>query len=600
MLTRWKAYYLMIGFLCFVYSTVFAQDQKVADSLAVIYNSNILDDTAKLELLRNLSFNEVKNLNLSLKYAEELISLSIKAGNNLYLHRGYLQKGNKKRLLGDLDEALDIYFKSAEAAQKVNYSQGEGIAYSAIADIYSISKNHRNAMLYYHKAINTLRYSQDSVALASIILNAGEEFINNENYDSARLYFDESKTIFEKVNYLIGEAYSIGNIGMVYAHLGQNDLAEQNIKEAIAVLEQLDDYYPICVYLISMCDIYLEKGDERTAMNYAKRSLELAEQHGLKEQISDANRKLAELYERDGDMAESYRYFKNYITYRDSVNNIQGVQKMAELRTNYEISQKQIEVDLLTQQKRNQKIIAYATAIALFLICLLALGLYKRYKFIQATNKIIEEEKNRSETLLLNILPAETADELKINGKIQAKKFDSATVLFTDFKEFTKYSELVEPERLVQSIDFYFKAFDEITSRYHLEKIKTIGDSYMCAGGLPTKNESHARDVIRAAKDMIDFVGKELKVKDDVIHFEIRIGVHTGPVIAGVVGIKKWQYDIWGDTVNIASRMESMSEPGRINLSEWTFNEIKDEFPCEYRGELEVKNRGSLKMYYLS
>jgi len=600
MLIRWKAYYLWIGFLCFIHSAALAQDQKVADSLAVIYNSNILDDTAKLELLTNLSFNEVKNLNLSLKYAEELISLSIKTGNNLYLHRGYLQKGNKKRLLGDLEEALDIYFKSAEAAQKVNYSQGEGIAYSAIADIYSISKNHRNAMLYYHKAISTLRYSQDSIALASIILNAGEEFINFENYDSARLYFNESKVIFEKINYLIGEAYSIGNIGMVYAHLGQNDLAEQNIKEAIAVLEQLDDYYPICVYLISMCDIYLEKGDERTAMNYAKRSLELAQQHGLKEQISDANRKLAELYERDGDMAESYRYFKNYIAYRDSVNNIQGVQKMAELRTNYEISQKQIEVDLLTQQKRNQKIIAYATAIALFLICLLALGLYKRYKFIQATNKIIEEEKNRSETLLLNILPAETANELKINGKIQAKKFDSATVLFTDFKEFTKYSELVEPERLVQSIDFYFKAFDEITSRYHLEKIKTIGDSYMCAGGLPTKNESHAQDVIRAAKDMIDFVNNELKNDDGIIHFEIRIGVHTGPVIAGVVGIKKWQYDIWGDTVNIASRMESMSEPGRINLSEWTFNEIKAEFPCEYRGELEVKNRGSLKMYYLA
>ena len=425
-------------------------------------------------------------------------------------------------------------------------------------------------------------------------------FIHNEEYDSAGIYFNESKSIFEKANYLIGEAYSIGNLGMVYAQLGQNDLAEQNIKEAIAELEKLEDYYPICVYLISMSDIYLEKGDARTAMNYAKRSLQLAQHYGLKEQISDANRKLAELYERAGKTEESYQYYKNYITYRDSVNNIQAVQKMAELRTDYEVSQKQIEVDLLTQQKRNQQIIVFSTAIALFLICLLAFGLYRRYKFIQATNKIIEEEKNRSETLLLNILPAETADELKINGKIPAKKFESATVLFTDFKEFTKYAEYVEPEQLVQSIDFYFKAFDEITSRYHLEKIKTIGDSYMCAGGLPTKNITHAQDVICAAKDMIEFVAKESKVQDDVIHFEIRIGVHTGPVIAGIVGIKKWQYDIWGDTVNIASRMESMSEPGRINISESTFNEIKDKFPCEFRGELEVKNRGSLKMYYLS
>jgi len=322
MLIRWKAYYLWIGFLCFIHSAAFAQDQKAADSLTKIYKANILEDTAKLELLRDLSFNEVRDLNLGLKYSEELIDLSTKMGDDLYLHRGYFQKGNKKRLLGDLDEALDIYFRSAETAQKANYSLGEGISYGAIADIYSISKNHQNAMLYYHKAITTLRQSQNAIALASIMLNAGEEFLNYENYDSARLYFDESKTIFEKVNYLIGEAYSIGNIGMVYAHLGQNDLAEKNIKEAISVLEQLEDYYPICVYLISMCDIYLEKGEERTAMNYAKRSLELAQQHGLKEQISDANRKLAELYERDGDIAESYRYFKNYIAYRDSVNNI--------------------------------------------------------------------------------------------------------------------------------------------------------------------------------------------------------------------------------------------------------------------------------------
>jgi class 3 adenylate cyclase len=214
--------------------------------------------------------------------------------------------------------------------------------------------------------------------------------------------------------------------------------------------------------------------------------------------------------------------------------------------------------------------------------------------------KTISREKKRSESLLLNILPAETAKELKQNGKVDAVKFDEVTVLFTDFVSFSKLAEHVEPVQLVKSIDYYFKGFDEITTKYGLEKIKTIGDSYMCACGLPTANPTHARNVIQAAKEMIELVKNAMNAEDGLSHFDVRIGIHTGPVVAGIVGIKKWQYDIWGDTVNIASRMESKSEPGRINLSEITYLQIKDEFPCEYRGEIEVKNRGILKMYFLS
>jgi class 3 adenylate cyclase len=455
-------------------------------------------------------------------------------------------------------------------------------------------------MLYYHKAIATLRKSADSVALASAISNAGDEFLNRKMYDSASIYFKESGLIFEKSNYLIGKAYSLGNIGMVYANVGQSNLAEKNINEAIRILEELEDYYPICVYLISMCDIYLERGDNPTAMLYVKRSLRLAQQYGLKDQISAANLKLSELYEKAGNLGESFNYYKNHIVYRDSVNNIQSVQQMADLRTDYEVSQKQTEVDLLSQQKKNQQLVLIATVITSILIFLLAIGLYRRYNFIRETNVIIEEEKNRSESLLLNILPEETATELKQSGSVQAKKFESVTVLFSDFKGFTILAEQVEPEQLVKSIDFYFKEFDKITTKYSLEKIKTIGDSYMCAGGLPVVNKTHARNVIQAAKEMIDFVRREFEAQDDLIHFEARIGVHTGPVVAGIVGTKKWQYDIWGDTVNIASRMESMSESGMINLSETTYHYIKDEFPCEYRGEIDMKNHGAMKMYFLA
>ena len=588
-----KAYFFLISLLCLTSIDAPGQDQKIADSLARIFKLDTAGEQGKLELLRNLAFNESKDLQLAVRYADELIKLSLRTNNPLYLHRGYFQKGNKMRMLGNLEEALDNYFKSIDAASKADFVRGEGSAYGAIADVYSVSKNHNNAMLYYNKAIATLRKASDSIALAAAISNAGDDYLNNKIYDSALLYFKESEEIFEKVDYLSGKGYSLGNIGMVYANLGDEQLAEKNINEAIRILEESEDYYPICVYLISMADIYEERGDKNAALNYALRSLQLAQQYGLKEQISNANLKLSQLYEKAGNNNESFRYYKNYIVYRDSVNDLNSVQKMADLRTNYEVAQKQVEVDLLAQKSRTQKLLNLSLFITLGLGLIILGTLYWYYRAISREKKI-------SESLLLNILPAETAKELKQNGKVNAVKFNSVTVLFTDFVQFTKVAEHVEPEQLVKSIDFYFKGFDEITTKYGLEKIKTVGDSYMCAAGLPTINETHARNVISAAREMIELVRSALNADDELIHFEIRIGVHTGPVVAGIVGIKKWQYDIWGDTVNIASRMESNSKPGKVNLSETTYQQVKDEFACEYRGDIEIKNHGSMKMYFLS
>jgi class 3 adenylate cyclase len=586
-----KATYLLIFFfsLC---TNIYCQDQKIADSLVIIYQKDTVKGTAQLDLLRNLAFNELRNLNLTVQYAEELISLSKKEHNDRYLHAGYFQKGNAEKELGNLDEALKAYFNALDVSKKIKRISTEGADYGAIADIYSESKNHTNAMLYYHQAISTLRNSVDTIALASYILNAGDELRKNGNYDSALIYFNESAKIFEKKNYQIGVAYSLGNTGMVYAAEGKDDLASKSMNEAITILQQQGDFYPICVYLVSISDIYTKKDDHPKALDYALESLKLAQQYGLKEQIAGANQKLSELYEKAGNLAESYQYYKNYIVYRDSVVNLNTVQKMADMRTDYEVSQKQVQVDLLKQQKRNQWTIMVATFVILGLTIGILVMLFRFYKKIA-------KEKKRSENLLLNILPAETAKELKQNGKIEAVKFDEVTVLFTDFVQFTLAAEKTNPELLVKSIDYYFKGFDEITSRHGLEKIKTIGDSYMCAGGLPVPTATNARDVILAAREMVALVTEEWNKTDQLNHFQVRVGVHTGPVVAGIVGIKKWQYDIWGDTVNIASRMEANSSPGRINLSERTYGKIRDEFPCEYRGEIQVKNHDSVKMYFL-
>ena len=202
--------------------------------------------------------------------------------------------------------------------------------------------------------------------------------------------------------------------------------------------------------------------------------------------------------------------------------------------------------------------------------------------------------------MLLNILPEQTAEELKDKGKVQAKRFDSVSVMFTDFKGFTAYSDKLSPEELVDSIDFYYSKFDDIIEKHGLEKIKTVGDAYMCAGGLPFPTPDHPVKMLEAALEIAEFVKESKKLDpDDMTRFDIRIGINTGPVVAGVVGNKKFAYDIWGDTVNIASRMESNSEPGKINISENTYQLIKDQFKCTYRGEIEAKNKGMMKMYFV-
>ena len=212
----------------------------------------------------------------------------------------------------------------------------------------------------------------------------------------------------------------------------------------------------------------------------------------------------------------------------------------------------------------------------------------------------IEQEKHKSDQLLLNILPAETAEELKRLGTAQPRLYPSVSVLFTDFVNFSKACEHLGADELVEEIHYYYSAFDDILTQYNLEKIKTIGDSYMCAGGLPVENATHALDTVRAALAMQAFMVREAaeRQRRGLPYFDCRFGVHTGPVVAGIVGTKKFAYDIWGDTVNIASRMEAGSEPGRVNISGATYELVKDNVRCTHRGKIEAKNKGFIDMYF--
>ncbi len=220
---------------------------------------------------------------------------------------------------------------------------------------------------------------------------------------------------------------------------------------------------------------------------------------------------------------------------------------------------------------------------------------------IERQKEIIEIAKAQSDSLLLNILPEEIAEELKKFGKSYARKHDQVSVLFADIKGFTSIAEKLTPVKLVTQLDEVFGAFDNIIAKYGMEKIKTIGDAYMCACGLPKADNENAVKAVKAAFDMQHWI-REFGLGNIIQNlpvFEVRIGIDTGPLVAGVVGLKKFAYDIWGDTVNLASQMEQHSEPGKINISGETFKQIKNSFQCTYRGKIEAKSKGHVDMYFV-
>ncbi len=271
---------------------------------------------------------------------------------------------------------------------------------------------------------------------------------------------------------------------------------------------------------------------------------------------------------------------KQIISNRLEIANINEINETKE-----EIAQKTLERQILVRN----------VFIGGFALLLIFSGVF----FVQR-NKI-RKGKKLSDELLLNILPYSIAEELKSKGNAESKLIDEVTVLFTDFKGFTQLSDQFTPQELVAEINECFSAFDQIMFRHNVEKIKTIGDAYMAAGGLPTSNTTHAEDVIKAALEIQQYMAEYKKAREDAgkLFFEIRIGVHSGPVVAGIVGIKKFAYDIWGDTVNTASRMESSGEVGKVNVSESTYTLTQNTFNFTYRGKIAAKGKGEISMYFV-
>ena len=318
---------------------------------------------------------------------------------------------------------------------------------------------------------------------------------------------------------------------------------------------------------------------------------------------------LARVYAVKGDFAKAYRLKDEATALKDSVFNAENSKILANAQANVEKERAEkaeeqtktanANTEVSRAKSARQQIVIYATSAGLLLLFGLAFLLFRGQQREKKHSKEIEFEKEQSDKLLRNILPDEVADELKTQGKAKARHYGMASVLFTDFQGFTARTATMTPEQVIEELNACFSEFDRIIDKHNLEKIKTIGDAYMCAGGLPVPNTTNPADIIRAGLEIQAYMRqyKEECIARGEAYFQCRLGINTGEVVAGVVGTKKFAYDIWGDTVNTASRAESGGIVDMVNITEATYLLVKDIFECEYRGEIEAKGKGKIGMY---
>ncbi len=482
-------------------------------------------------------------------------------------------------------------------------------------------------------------------------MDIGYAYLDTADYEFAKKFFEYSINDSERTNDvdLQSEAYyAFGYATYLYSETVQNagkkeDLyreAQKNFKRAVKHYSdselKLTEKHILAFYYGGLCEYKLDNYDD--AAKALDKSLKFAQGANMKDVAMESARLLVIIYGVNDEPGRADYYnsiYENYVNFSRAVDSLehtkQNIQQLNEAVTTKEseLMEKNLALQMAEDEvkvgeqliRTREDQLSYLIIISGFILFLLII-IFRAYRFTKRAKRELEsknkeilnqkqllekrqeeirKEKAKSEKLLLNILPKQTALELRENGRARPRQYKMVTVLFADFKGFTRFSERKSPEEIIRELDTCFNAFDNIIEKHNLEKIKTMGDGYMCAGGVPLPNETNPMDAVRAGIEMLEFMKKrksEMQQQGKEF-FEVRIGIHTGPVIAGVVGRKKFAYDIWGDTVNVASRMESSGEEGRINVSGETFVYVKDNFFCTHRGKIQAKNKGEIDMFFV-
>jgi len=552
--------------------------------------------------------------------------------------KAILESADEKLRLGE----FEVLRQNLDLALEKSHGIGDDLlaakVYNQLGILNIYEYRFPEALSNLQSALTIFESHDKTDGVAECYNNIASIHVSLNNYQQAKQYYRLSMELREKGNDLVNLGIVYNNLGIVFTQMNELDSALYYHHKSLALLEAIDDISGIAVTQIHIARIIKERGDLQGAMDLLKESYQLLESDpksristkevvrseigllyslaGQYEEVQEwcidlcweaetsSSKKSAQnccnalylAYVGLDDHENALSAHMNYVRIGEEMLSNQAIQEVTRLELNYAFDQihradsLRFESERQLQQERinRQRMGLTATIGILVLLSLLAF--------------FVVRGKRKSEELLLNILPATVASELKKTGKSIPRKYDLVTVIFADIKEFTQISEMLSPEELIQEINAIFTSFDKIMEKHGIEKIKTIGDCYMAVCGLPDENKEHAPTTVQAAIEMQKFMAennhRKKKTSGNPI-FEIRIGLHSGPVVAGIVGTKKFQYDIWGDTVNTANRLETACEPGKINISESTYHLVKDLLKCQYRGDIDSKGKGKISMYYV-
>jgi adenylate cyclase len=507
---------------------------------------------------------------------------------------------------GDDVKALDYALRSLSIAEKLGDKLRILSALNLVGNIYSSKDQTKDkALEYLLRALPLCKEIGNTESLGVISENIGQLYFERKDYTKALEYY---KKAIEVLGDNANAPFAYNGIGKTYLKQGNIDEALKYHNQALTLAEKLDVKIRMVEALQGIADVYSAKSDFKTAINYYTQAETLANELRSNPRLKEIYEEMAITYEKAGDYKNAYAYQTHLINVKDSLFNETSEKKIGALQFEFDLQKKQTQINLLTKDKdlqivqtKRQRLAKNAFMIGLFLAFIIASLIFRSYRIKAKTHKILDQQKNEIENLLLNILPKEVAIELQRTGHATPKHYESVSVMFTDFKSFTVIADNMSPKELVEELDACFIAFDGIIEKYDLEKIKTIGDSYMCAGGIPTHDETHVLKIVKAGLEIQQYIAdyNQRRAEKGLEPWNIRIGVHVGPIVAGVVGKKKYAYDIWGSTVNIASRMESNGEPGKVNISHATYEHIKDFYACTSRGKISAKNIGEIDMYFI-
>lgn len=604
-----------------------------ADS-ALRYAHEALQRSEKIDFRKGLGAalvnlgNVYRNLgdyNRALGFLQRALSVGEQVRNNTLIGQAWNGIGIVYVRQGNLDRALDALLKALRLSEQLGDARGAASALDNLGIVHIRQGNTERAFQALFRGLHLADSLHDKRLLSILMNDLGIVYRTEQRFDSALVFYERSLRLKEELQDKQGSALALNGLGIIYRQQEKYDGALAFFSRALALQEELAFQPGIATALSDIAQTYFNQKNFKESIRYAERCIGVARGIGAKVDLRNAYQTLAEVHEAQGNRNLSYVYFRLYTAMKDSIFNEEVARKTADLNSRYEQESQEQRIRLLEREKQVQSLELQRTNIIIYSLCAVGVltialigALWGRIRYrkrveaeLSNKNRELAAAHEESEQLLRNTLPAPIVQRLKRGEGVIADRYDSVTVLFADIVGFSTLATTLSPEELITLLDSIFSDIDAIATTNGLEKIKTVGDSYMLVGGAPERSEDHCLRVAKAAFAIQSAVARTATGMG--MTMSVRIGMHTGAVVAGVIGTKKFAYDLWGDTVNIASRMEFHGEAGKIHCTEAVHDallvssareDISSDsqtmtYKFEKREPIEVKGKGLMQTYFL-